>query len=165
MSKPKTVHTIESLKARCVEEGDCWLWQGYAANKVPMVHKDGGMVSVRRLMFDLMGKRTREGYYVPVCGNKECVCPDHTRYRSQAEHVAFMNKQEFSLERRLKMTAARRARADVVLSVDKARMIRSAYGSYAEISEAYGVTKSVVGRIKQGNYWRDLNSPFAGLMR
>ena len=57
-------HTLESLRARCVEEGDCLIWQGYSANNTPQVYMagptsnaghNGRPVSVRWLMALLDG--------------------------------------------------------------------------------------------------------------
>ena len=163
--KAKTIHTIESLLARAVEEGECFLWQGYAAQGVPQIHHDGKMAPVRRVMWELMGKKVVDGFYSTKCHSKDCVNPRHIVYRSREEHIAHMNEQEFSLERRLNMTKARRRRDDIRLSEDIAKEIRMANGNYRDIGSQYGVTKTVVSRIKRGVYWADSASPWAGLMR
>ncbi len=165
MIRAKTIHTIESLRARCVEEGECWHWQGYSANHVPQVHDGEKMTATRKVMWRLMGHEVKKGYYSTSCGHKDCVNPEHLVYRSPAVHMRKMNAQEFTLERKLKMQQARRARPDIVLSESLAREIRVADGRYSDIGAQYGVTKAVVSRIKQGRLWRDTANPFGGLMR
>lgn len=163
--KAKTVHTIESLLARAVEEGECFHWTGYFARGVPHVHHNGKMQAVRRVMWELMGKKVADGFYSTKCNNKDCINPKHIVLRSKDEHIAYMNSQEFSIERRLNMTLARRRRDDVRLSEQLAREIRMADGRYEDIGSQYGVTKAVVSRIKRGVYWAESASPWAGLMR
>jgi hypothetical protein len=156
---------MQSLLARTEEEGDCHIWTGYYGNGVPMVHHNDKMVSVRKVIFELLGKPVRQGFYSTTCGHKGCVCPDHIAYRAPKAHMKAMIEREFSRERVLKMTQARRKRADVVLSEAIAREIRQLDGTYRDIGAQYGVTKSVVSRIKRGEYWAESASPWAGLMR
>ena len=95
MPKPRTIktHTLESLHARCVEEGDCLIWQGYSANNTPQVYMagptsnaghNGRPVSVRWLMALLEGDAeaaaeqepgARRGFWVATCGVSGCVAP------------------------------------------------------------------------------------------
>lgn len=164
MAKPRKVHTVESLLERTVEEGQCYLWQGYKANGVPMVDRDGKMVSVRRLIAELQGREVKRGYYVASCGCTDCVAPNHILYRHPNQHMKAMAETEFTVERRIRMIQATRKRPNVRLSIEIAREIRAAEGSYREIGERYGISKSCVGHIRRGDYWPEISSPFAGLM-
>jgi hypothetical protein len=87
MGPPRTYHTIETLKARTIDEGDCWLWQGYIQNGTPQVmhyrQNKKGMYSVRRLLRELqVGRAMPDGHYGNTCGNPQCVSPDHTDRKS-----------------------------------------------------------------------------------
>lgn len=161
----RKVHTIDSLLARADEYGECHLWTGYLGNGVPMVYSRGKMVSVRRLMMVIQGHEDKDGFYGVKCDCPTCVNPDHIQYRSQTQHLRKMNSKEFTLERKLRMTLSRRARPDMILTLDKVREIRAAEGSTREIGERYGISKSAVSKIRRGAYWPDTASPFAGLIR
>lgn len=159
-------HTIESLKARTVEEGDCWNWTGYLGNKVPAVSHDGKMTSVRRLFRDLMGNPVKKGWFVlPKCGNSVCVNPDHSKLLSPKQFTQHMGKSAIgSLTRRMKIQAYKQ-RTVGKLTWDKADEIRLSTEPSREVAARYGVDKSLVCRIRAGKAWVRYNSPFAGLMR
>ena len=169
MSKPRAIHTVESLKARTVEEGECWLWQGYVANNTPQVNADGRMVPVRRLMLQLAGIALRPGvvFCGCKCGNALCIRPEHVVQRDKMAHLSAMGKAAGQgaayAERIAKLTQARRARSK--LTIEIAREIRQAEGSCREIGERFGVDKTIVARIIRGEAWKDAANPFGGLLR
>lgn len=50
--------TLENLPARCLPEGDCWIWQGhYTTSGIPAGHVNGQRMSVRRIVLVLQGRR------------------------------------------------------------------------------------------------------------
>lgn len=171
MSKPLTQHTVDSLKARCVEEGDCWLWEGYVANKTPQVFTrvDGkrSMVSVRKLLRELTtGQPQPVGHYGNTCGNYLCVCPEHTLWKGENAHMRYMAKKRTvspmlaSKLRRIKVESGR-----AKLDESKAQEIRMSSESGPVLAERYGISRHMVNRIKRGEAWRDTANPWAGLMR
>jgi hypothetical protein len=158
------IHTIESLKKRTIEDGECWEWQGYCANGTPSVSHDGKMISVRRLFTQLLGNTVREGYYVPKCGNKLCVNPEHTTYNDPKQHMKKAARKALqSPTRRLKIQIHKRA-TTAKLTQEMADEIRCSEGPSRLIAEKYGVNKSVICRIRAGKAWVNLSNPFAGLM-
>ena len=158
------IHTIESLKKRTIEDGECWEWQGYCANGTPSVSHDGKMISVRRLFTQLLGNTVREGYYVPKCGNKLCVNPEHTTYNDPKQHMKKAARKALqSPTRRLKIQIHKRA-TTAKLTQEMADEIRCSEGPSRIIAEKYGVNKSVICRIRAGKAWVNLSNPFAGLM-
>lgn len=163
MSKPVTQHTRESLKARCVIKGDCWLWQGYVTNNTPQVfaHVDGKrkMVSVRKLFRELIsGHPEPTGHYGYTCGNALCVAPLHTVWRQEKSHLRHMAK-----NRRVTPATAmrlRQARIDlgrVKIDESKAQEIRLSSESGPVLAARYGVSRSWINKIKRGQVWRDLS--------
>ena len=171
MSKPRTEPTLDSLKARTIEEGDCWLWQGYLQNNTPQVasYKDGGkrMVSVRKLLRELeTGRPQPDGHYSNTCGNPLCVNPDHTLWRGQEAHMrAMVKKRKFSDVTANKLRSFRVNTGLAKLSETKAQEIRLSEETGQVLAERYGVSKSWINRIKRGEVWRVLSSPFAGLFK
>jgi hypothetical protein len=171
MSKQVKEHTIESLMARTIEEGDCWVWQGYSANNTPQVFTrvDGKrkMISVRRLLRELVtGKAQPVGHFSHTCGNPLCVNPDHAIWRGQDAHMrAMAKKRVVSTVTANKLRNYRIESGKAVLDENKAQEIRLSPESGPVLAQRYGVSKSWISRIKRGEVWRVLSSPFAGLFR
>jgi DNA-binding transcriptional regulator YiaG len=168
MSKPRKVHTTESLLARTLEDGDCRVWQGYSTNKTPQVDHQGRMTSVRKLLFVLSGKVAEEGaYFGAKCQTVNCVCPDHIIKRHPKLQMKAMAKAASTgtvkAERLRKMTQTRR-KTWAKLDMEKANTIRNSEESGPVLAQRYGITRSLVNRIKRGDQWRDTSNPFAGLM-
>lgn len=160
--KPRKIHTIESLYERTTEEGDCRLWDGYMVNGVPMAYHNGKMTSVRKIIDTLSGKTGTAKYYGCTCGNPSCIDEKHIAPRTSAEHAQQMGKRVSespgNQARIIAITLARRKGSNT-----NAEAIRNAEGSYRYIANQEGISRNMVGRIKRGEYWRDLKSPWAGL--
>ena len=170
MSKPRTTHTLESLKARTIEEGDCWLWQGYIQNNTPQVahYIDGKkkMVSVRKLMRELdTGRPQPKGHYSNTCGQCDCVNPDHTLWRSELTHMRSMGRGKGSVTKAAKLREYRISAGKVKLDESKAQEIRLSDDSGPVLAERFGVSRGLINRIKNGRAWRVLSSPWQGLFR
>lgn len=171
MSKARTHHTLESLKARTIEEGDCWLWQGYITNSTPQVigYPDGKkkMVSVRRMLRELVtGQPQPDGHYGTTCGNHECVNPDHAIWRGQAAHMrAMAKKRTVSPVMAHKLRQHRIEAGLAKLDEAKAQEIRMSSESSPVLAERFGVSKSAITRIRRNEVWRMLTSPWQGLFK
>jgi hypothetical protein len=168
MSMPRKVHTTESLLARAVEEGECLIWQGYSIRKTPQVDHEGKMTSVRKLLVTLAGGEIREGSFFGVtCGTVDCICPAHIIQRSPKGQLKAMAKAANSgtvkAQRVRKMTQTRR-KLLAKLDMETATVIRNSEESGPVLAERYGITRSLVNRIKRGDQWRDTSNPFAGLL-
>ncbi len=171
MSPPRTFHTLESLQARTVEEGDCWLWRGYIQNGTPQVMRYGegkkGMYSVRRFLRELQtGRPQPSGHYGNVCGNPLCVAPDHILYKNVKNHMRDMalNRIHGPVDR-LKKRQVRIDKGLTKLDMEKAQEIRVSSETSAELAQKYGVNQSLIKRIRAGRAWRVLSGPFAGLFK
>ena len=170
MSRPRTVHTVDGVKARVIEEGECWLWQGYIQNKTPQIahYIDGKkvMVSVRKLLRELeTGKPQPKGHYANTCGEYRCVNPDHTIYRSKDTHMRIMGRSKGSLTKSAKLREYRVSTGQVKLSESKAQEIRLSEDSGPVLADRFGVSRGLINRIKQGRAWRVLSSPWQGLFK
>lgn len=169
---PRKIHTVESLKDRTIEVGDCWEWQGYSAHGTPQVFspKNGSkrrMVSVRRLFRELVtGQEQPDGFYSVSCGNVECVNPDHTLYRTERGHFKSMAKKVgASPVRALKLSQYHRTVGKAKLTEEKAQEIRLSNESGPVLAERYGVNRSLISRVRRGEIWRCMTNPFRGLIR
>jgi hypothetical protein len=167
-------HTINSLKSRTVEEGDCWIWQGYKANGTPQVsHPRPGfsskMYSVRRLMRDLVtGKPTPDGHYVTRCNDAACVNPEHVLFRPDDQHMKRIGRTvstSANITRSMKLRKYRIRIGHAKLSEQIAQEIRLSNESCATLGERYGVDKSLISKVRRGTAWRVLANPFQGLFQ
>ena len=171
MSRARITHTEDSLKARCIEVGDCWEWQGYIANNTPQVIAYPGgfkkMVSVRRLLRELVtGQAQPDGHYGNTCGNHRCVNPDHTIWKSENAHMRHMaKKRKVSNVTANKLRKYRVESGKAKLCESKAQEIRLSSESAPVLAERFGVSKSWITKIRRGKAWRVLSSPFVGLFK
>lgn len=167
MAKPKTIHTLETLKKKTIEVGDCWEWQGYLGNKVPTVSQNGVMTAVRKVFSDLLGKKCAgDGFYVAICNNGVCVNPAHTRFYKQKQFFKrAAQKASKSPTRAIKIQIYKRATVSK-LNEQKAAEIKASDRPSRELAKLYGVDKSLICKIRAGRAWVNLSgNPFLGLMR
>lgn len=167
MAKPKTIHTIESLMALTTEEGDCRLWDKYLGNGVPMVFHDGRFIQVRKLILELQGVDVWARYTSPRCNNPLCVEPSHIIQRSPKQQHTHMAKRvslaPSNQGRIIKITKARRAAVGKITQ-DQAIEIRMSDESGPVLADRYGVTRTMISRIKRGESWaQEFGNPFSGL--
>jgi hypothetical protein len=164
--RPIVYQTPDSIRARCIAEGNCLLWQGGNDGKNrPQCRHGGETVYVRRLMRGLVdGKDVPVGMSVAcTCGNKLCVSDlcstivtDKGRARLAAARGAFSRRDKI-----IRTTMGIRARSKIseALVIE----IRCSDGSCREIAERTGVSLSHVKSIRRGSARAPLSSPFAGL--
>jgi len=169
--KPKKIHTVKTIYEMCIEEGDCWNWNGYMANKSPYVNHNGVMQSVRKLLFTLIGREPvpQAKYYASTCGNPICVNPDHSTSRSQKAHSKFMGKivNQSSVTRRLKLQINSRSRSTSKLTRELADQIFVDPRPSRAIAKDFEVSRSMVTNIKAGKSWVNLSAatnPWVGLL-
>jgi hypothetical protein len=172
MSGHPTVHTLESLRAKCIEEGDCLLWQGRmksGGNNTRRLSPAVGRkaVPVRRLMVELTrGKPIAAGLVTsPTCGNERCVNPDHVAVHTvaKARALAASFGAYINAPRTMRAALTRRARSHITEEV--VAQIRAAKNCM-EAHRLTGVDPSYAAEIRRGSARRDLvANPFAGLMR
>lgn len=164
-----TAITLDYIKARCIEEGDCLIWQGAVGDAgYPIMKRYGGpCLLVRRVVVGLDGREPKPRQPVTcTCDDKRCVAPDHLKLstwskvgKKAAAKGAFSSKARGS-----KIAASRRESSGVKLNADIARTIRESTESGPVLAARYGVNKSRINAIKRGDAWKDYTpSPFAGL--
>lgn len=173
MTRKKTFQTLELLMKRTIEEGECWLWQGYSHNKTPQVSHGGKMMPVRRVFSLLLDKNYPEGGFITVkCGNQMCVNPDHARHYTLKKFSAYRAKKAAESYlgnhmRAVKIQQYKRA-TSAKLTQEQADAIRISTEPSRVEAVKYGVDKTVICRIRANKSWVNLsaiNNPFAALIR
>lgn len=151
---------LADLQARVVEVGECWQWTGYAAEgKFPQWVIGGKIRAARRIVWEAVHGHIRKGIQIGVnCGCLLCVHPDHLVARTKSKAL-----------RGRKITAAHRAsviagkRAGSKLNIEIVRAIRASDEPIKILDAMYGLSPGYAAKIRSGERWPDMASPFAGL--
>lgn len=159
---------LDYIRLRCVEEGECWIWQG-ATNQTghPIMKYPGRPCgTVRRLVLEAIGNAPAPRQpTVNTCGDPLCVSPAHTKkstIRQVAKQAAKGGAWQ-SMERRMKISAAKRKTSK--LSIEQANAIRMSEETTAELAQRFGVDRSYIKAIRAGKVMHDYRNPFSQLMR
>jgi hypothetical protein len=155
---------LQKLESRIVqkmqEDADCLIWTGRLSKSSG--HPKYGDKVVRRVVWQAKHGPLKPGQLVTVtCGNPKCL-----------EHLAITNKSEIAKKtnadprvkaiKRIKSVALSRAKAK--LDMQKAREIRASDLNNHEQAAIYGITHSMVSKIRTGKAWVEQHSnPFTGL--
>jgi hypothetical protein len=158
-------HTLETIYARSIEEGECWIWQGTMCKTAPVLRHGRKIYPVRRYIAELLqGKRTAGLFAHMCCGNLNCVAPDHIRLytRKQLQQSTAARTGYGSNPARvakLKRSAEHRYQR----AQEQIDAIRNAEGSMRQIARDTGVCFDVVRRIRNGETYQPANNPWMGL--
>lgn len=161
--------TLDAIKARCIEEGECWIWQGALnACGYPIMKAKGvksGCLLVRRVAISLDGRPPKPRQPVMAsCDDKRCcnpACLKLSTYAAAGKRAA--KKGAFSsATRRSKIAESRRTHSK--LTQEQVQEIRASTESGPVLAARYGIVKSTVSGIRRGELRRDYYNPFAGLL-
>lgn len=157
---------IEKIQHHVTIEGDCWEWRGCMNGQIPIMKHDGKVANVRRLVLIDRGVPMNGFIATYTCGNPMCVNPEHTARSSRAQMnrriMADMNTATNTL--RIKRIAEVKRRTDAKLSLDDVEQIRASGDTHQHLAARFGISKSIIGRIKRGEMWRTFSAcPFSGL--
>lgn len=161
------VHTLETIRERTEEEGDCWLWQAGKSHGTPALRHEGRSMQVRRYIFEvLQGKTIPKGMLISSgCPHLDCVNPEHIRRftRTQLQrHTAKRTQYGANPLRCMRLARAKQEASE--LTWERVREIRAMEGTDKGIARALDMNFSVVNCIRKHKTWRESNNPFAGLM-
>lgn len=159
-------HTLATIAERCIEEGDCLLWQGATSTPAkPVLQMGRKLIPVRRYIFtELMGKKiTGKNVVSFTCQNELCVHEDHIAQMSRSEVIRrSVERTNYNLcrSRSAKLSMAARSRSPH--SDELVEQVRSEVGSYQQIADRLGLKKSFIGDIRSQRH-RKPTTPFTGL--
>ena len=172
--------SLDHLKERCVECGECWEWKGaIRKRRWPTIafRRDWGdgfsanrQFYVRHLMYwHKHGKHPVLGRYRAItvkCGNPLCVNPDHillqTRKQLAAKTAAAGHYK--SLTRRIKLANIKRKTSK--LSDEAVAEIRLADSRPADMARKHGISVTYAYMLRKGQWRKDYgaSNPFAALI-
>jgi hypothetical protein len=154
---------VEKIKARCIEDGGCLIWQGPTtpAGMPWMKHEGNSKAMVRRVLYEAQHGSIAPGLLVsPTCGHKQCLACLEAMTPAASKAIAAARGAYRSQARVRRRVATMRARSkyteDVIASI---RLAASA----KEAQEQTGASLPYVYAIRAGAARADLTTPFAGL--
>lgn len=179
MIRAPQVHTLQSLTARCEDEGPCLIWPGVGPTRKkiarPMIHHDGVRQSVRRLFAILRGDplalaeetgRLARAYWGVSCGDLHCMAAEHTVRRSKHEQYKMMRKRAntgaTNMIRIARITRTQRAKVGK-LSPAQIDTIVSSPDSHETEASRHGVSKALIARMRRRDVSTQAGSIFSGL--
>lgn len=168
--KKMTPDVYRRLIARCVECGDCLLWQGAMGGSgtvTPSTSIGKKRYYVRRLMWEKkgLGPAPADKGVRATCGEARCVAPKHLQLTTKSESGKRAGAAgKFSTISRIQRLAATKQATQSPLTWDQVREIRDGTDRLKDAAERYGVSIHTISKIRRGIAWRDYSNPFAALM-
>lgn len=152
---------------RVQEDGDCLRWLGYCFNGHPAGTVDGRKVLIRRELWAAKHGPIPKGRIIR-CTCETPLCVEHieaTTYQAVAKELGALGVMSGPV-RSARIAAVKRASAQAKITQDDARAIRSSAEPERVLSERYGLSMCVVGRIRRsetrrefvGNVWAGLGA-------
>jgi hypothetical protein len=83
--------TMDLIRAKSHEDGDCLIWDGGKGAGVPYIRQPGlkNLVPVRRwIAINVLGLKTDKLMASTLCGNPSCVDPNHVAMKSRSRLIA-----------------------------------------------------------------------------
>lgn len=166
--KPGEPVTMDLIRAKSEEDGDCLIWKGSFGSDVPYlrVPMSRSLVPVRRwIAQNVLGLKVNGLLASNKCGNPRCVDPAHIQMMTRAQLQKFTSdrtKYQQNPARNYKLALAARARSPH--SPELIEKIRGMEGSSKSIARELGINFSVVTEIRMGRSYKSYtNNPWAGL--
>lgn len=161
---------VDEIHANCEELGSCLIWKGkLTSSGYPKTHIDGQRVLARRYVAALKMERPigRGEVAASKCNDPLCLAWDCIRVVTQAKRRAETGAAGgySTREKSLRLSIARRKTAKLEGKEDAANRIRTDPRPSALVAPEYGISPSMVRKIRRNAAWRDISTPFAGLLR
>jgi hypothetical protein len=127
----------------------CWTWRGSIGDEgYGNFWLCGKVLKAHRLAYELAVGAVGRGLLVcHHCDNPACVRPDHLFLGS----VLANNIDKMTKGRHRALRGAEHPSSIVTPTI--ARVVLTAAGSQRAIAERFGISRTVVGRIKRGEHW------------
>lgn len=157
--------TLDDIKARCEEVGECWEWQGsYTTSGSPMLYHRGERTTVRKVVYAIKhGRELPDGHVASnCCRNPRCVRDEHVRGITKAQMLE-SSRANTNQQLRAARIAATKRRTDAKLTDEQVQMVRESSETNLALADQLGVHHSLLSAIRNGRKWREFGSPFAGL--
>lgn len=161
---------LDYIRLRCVEEGECWIWQqATSTTGAPVINRGGSVKTVRRQMAEEMGMPlTRSSVVSTKCGDPLCCHPDHLKIISRSEQmkqVAQRTQYGANPARNRRISEVARKRPTTRLTPEIVRELRETRPKVRDAAAKYKVSTFAIASAMRGDTWKDYSNPFSQLMR
>lgn len=153
------IRTLQHVHDRCIEEGDCLLWQGTTtSNRYPAATVNAKRVLLSRWVLKQAGRTFGANQVATAtCGNRLCLNPEHLEIITRATSVrrSYVNRRH-DYPSRLRSAISN---GTAKLDWDKVRAIRALPEEQRkpdEIAVRYGISRRAVQDVIKGDSWREL---------
>lgn len=143
-----TLPTFEDkFWARVDMSSSCWEWTGSKNQRgYGVVSHDGRMQLCHRVVWQMRFEKIPDGIFVlHHCDNPGCVNPDHLFLGTHLDNMRDMDRKGRRVNSNCKLT-----NADV-------RTIRASSEMQSHLAKRYGISPSVISRIKGGKLWKHVS--------
>jgi hypothetical protein len=146
---------LKTIRDRCEEDGDCWIWK-QSVNSAGYPQARRGQL-VRRIALGLSGKPPRPRMVcVASCRERLCCNPAHLSWLPRAG-LPITEKQRGTYSNYTTYLRQVSGKKKTKLDWAKVRVIRQRLAAGvkpAEIAVEFGVGRTTISAIKQGQSWR-----------
>ena len=157
--------SLERFHTKYDEVGECWEWNGGLSNhNVPIFCYEKKRRTARRFILEHKGLDLTGKFVRYKCNNYLCVNPDHLRVLSKKEYMASMVKDSKKSPLRSQKIAKTKQERYGKITMEQANEIRMIDGTCRVIAAQYGISASLVTKIRRNEAWAGTNI-FTGLMR
>lgn len=163
----KDTETLERIRLRCTECGDCWIWNGAMSNgRTPVMSYHGKLTSVRKVMAITHGMRINGKPVSNSCHDSRCVAHEHLLMQTQSQIQKTYSVILGHQRNPVRVKKARDNRKDLILSIEKAREIRQSDKCPEDLAQEYGVAVSTIEDVINYRSWKEFGSAsiFSGLI-
>ena len=153
--------TMDYLKRRTIEEGECMIWKGYALEGVyPQMSLDGKSGHVRPIVYRALVGEIPDGHFISTtCKTPLCVNPACLIHQMRGKACKGVKKSKISIAKVAKF----KQNSSCVLDWEKIEKIRASTESHQAEAMKYGVHRTHISRIRANETWVQRVTPFTGL--
>ena len=158
MNPSRVMVTLDIIRERCNEEGECWLWsQGHNSAGHPVVRHDGETRLVRRVAAKLAGKDIDGKLLRATCRNSGCCNPAHLVPTSRSKisrdtHAAADEGMRVSRAAACRRSVVLRGVAKLNPAIVAALKLRPETDT--EIAREMGLHPKTINDARNGRTWR-----------
>ena len=161
MDKYKEAH--ERMKKLMVEDADCLIWTGGLAchgGHPKFTARGLETTGCRRIVYRAVhGRLPGKMQVTTKCGNRLCLNPEHLELITKAE----VRRRQPPNALRVANSAKAMREKHAKLTMEKAREIRESTETFDALAAKYGVNRSRIAKIKNGEAWQDFSSPMTSM--
>jgi hypothetical protein len=146
-------HTADTIRAKCIEEGECLLWPGAICGNKPTAWHAGKPTNLRHLFWNLTHptKQLGDGQILRIsCRDERCLA--HMVRSTRADLMRQISKKLVGIASvRAARAAARRRRSTVTHEI--AELIRQDSRPPQQLADQFGLNRRTVQRIRSFETW------------